>query len=631
MSKARELVELLEKYSEAYYQGNALISDESFDALEDELRRIDPSNPYFNKNRETAKGYGTKHPHIYQFVGSIEKIHSVEESSLLSIASKALPVNLSAKLDGTSMVVYYENGKLVHALTRGDGNYGLDVTQHYEAIISKYNLAIPTNFTGAIRGEVVFSNANWLKFKEIHPEAKMARNSGTGLINQKTVQPEASLLDYVAYDVLASSIAFKDVFQFLEEMGFTVAPNVYIYHEVEERELEVLFKKWSDIYPLDGIVIRVDSLAPSEKGLYFLTKRQEAFKFQAETKACRVTGITWGLGRTGKLVPVIQIEPTELSGAVVTNVTGHNAQTIYRLSIGVGSIITVRRSGEVIPYLDEVLTPTEPQLPTTCPHCNEPLSWTSTMVDLVCNNENCSGQQYKKMENYILTMCKDIKGIGEAFIEGFITYFNATDVKGLLTSINNYAGEEITTLGAANNKIAREVISVLTNKTQNPADFLQALGIKLLGTSFAAELSASIHTKQLFEALYSKDERLAREVVLKILPNRYALADSIVSNLPLISAILEVIYSNGQSFNFNENSSPAVAYKRYYAVTGSVSKPRKEFEAELLEKGWVMTDTISKAEILINNDTTSNSSKNLKARQAGKPILSEQQFREMYL
>lgn len=628
MQTTKELIEQLYRYSEAYYQGNTLIDDESFDALEDELRRIDPQNEYFKKNRESA-GYGTKYPHIYEFVGSIDKIHTLEESKLQG------KVSLSAKLDGTSMVAYYKDGQLVHALTRGDGETGLDITQHYEVIVKKNRLSIPKNFTGAVRGEVIFSNMNWEMFKSIHPEAKMPRNSGTGLINQKTVQPEADLLDYVTYDIIASSIEIKEVFSTLQSLGFITAPHEYkTAAEITEDYLKQKFDSWKNIYPLDGIVIRKDEMLYNiERELFIIKKQQEAFKFQAETKLCKVTGITWGMGRTGKMIPVIQIEPTELSGALVTNITGHNAGTILDKCIGVGSQITVRRSGEVIPYLDEVITRVMPTVPVTCPHCMGELDWTETKVDLICTNENCIGQQYKKMANYILTMCKDIKGVGDSFIEGFIKYFGAIDIKDLLIKINQFRVEDrINTLGDANNKIAQQVIALLKQPQQNTADFLQALGIRFLGNSFASEIANSVECEELFmRGLVDSNAEITKEKLLTILPGRISLADSVVNSLPQISAIVNIIYMNGQYFRFIDKTAKNGAQQRYYAVTGAVSKPRKEFEAELLSKNWKITETISKAVVLINNDTTSNSAKNLKAREAGKPIISEEDFRNTYL
>lgn len=626
-SRINDLVQQLKQYSEAYYKGNTLITDEAFDALEEELHKLDPNNDYFNKNRETSSGYGAKYPHIYEFIGSIDKIRSMKESRI-----NKLPISLSAKLDGTSMVVYYENGELKHALTRGDGTTGLDVTQHFNAITKKYKINIPSGFTGAVRGEVVFTFENWEKFKQLHPEAKMPRNSGTGLINQKTVQPEAELLDYITYDIVASSIDYKDPIAMLTRLGFPTAPSIPMeYSFPNENLLQALFEAWSEVYPLDGIVIRkAEIVFNPDTQLYIANKQLEAFKFQAETKICTVTDITWNLGKTGKMVPVIQIEPTELSGAIVTNVTGHNASTIRDKEINVGSQIAVRRSGEVIPYLDEVLLTKQPTLPIDCPYCGSTLEWTDTDIDLICTNDDCEGQNYKKMENYINNVCRDIKGVGPSFIEGFINYFNAYDTADLLTKLFNYKGEKISTLGNADNEIAKKAIKALTGP-QIISNFLPALGIRFLGNTFAQEIENSPRAEELFTSMLVNTRVITRGIMLEMLPGRVALSSSVYSSHTQISRILDIIYKNGQTFNFKSKNAPGDAQPRYYAVTGSVSKPRKEFEAELATFNWILTDNINKAELLINNDTESNSSKNLKAKKANKPIVSEADFREKYI
>ena len=625
----QELITKLDSYSEAYYKGGTQITDETFDALEQELRRVNPNSEYFKRNRESSNGYGDKYPHIYSFIGSINKIHTVEESKIFGKKSHFL----SAKLDGTSMVAYYENGQLIRALTRGCGNTGLDVTQHYNLITSKYRLSIPKTFTGAIRGEVIFSHSNWEMFKSLHPEAKFPRNSGTGLVNQKTVQPEATLLDYVVYDIVASSTEPRtNFFDVLYSFGFKVASYLISDRDVVPTEdlLKGIYNGWSSVYPMDGLVIR-ELTSPQydpEKNIYVYPKNQEAFKFQAEAKVCTVTGIQWGLGRTGKLIPVIQIEPTELSGALVINITGHNAKVIFERQINVGSQITVRRSGEVIPYLDSVVLQKEPALPTHCPYCNSQLSWSDTNVDLLCTNDDCLGKSALKVSNYIKVNCSDIKGIGDSFLDGMLEHFNPSSILDFLTKILiHYQSTTIPTLGNAENGVAKKVIARLTNKNQNLINFLQGLGIKFLGNTFAQEIANSTRARDLFKAILDDKPKDIEVIILEILPGRNAVKDSIIQNRTIISGILELFNNHGLLFEFKNKNDSTGQSLRLYAVTGSLSKPRKEFEEELLSRGWKMTETLSKAEYLINNDNTSNSSKNLKAKELNKPILTEAEFR----
>ena len=324
MDTIAELVARLEQLSYSYYTGNEEVDDATFDELEDMLRKLDPNNPYFKKNRETVPAYGTKANHIYAFIGSLDKIHSMSESKISG------DVWLSAKLDGTSLVTYFIDGKLDKAVTRGNGKEGMDVTQHYLAVTKKYSVTVPEGFTGAIRGEVVFTFDNWNKFKNIHPEAKAPRNSGTGLINQKEVQPEEKLLDYVIYDIVATNQPTYTYWDFLEKFNIPLAPHMLIFGATDD-VLAHYYLEWKLTYPIDGLVLRkatttFEKLAGSE--CYIYNKQQQAYKFQAEVKEVEVKGITWQLGRTGKLTPVLNIEPTEMTGAIVSNITAHNAAMV---------------------------------------------------------------------------------------------------------------------------------------------------------------------------------------------------------------------------------------------------------------------------------------------------------------
>lgn len=357
MNRAEEIVAKLQEYSDAYYQGHELISDADFDALEDELRSIDTENSWFKKNRESV--YGAKYPHPYEFVGSIDKIHSLAESKLHDFA-----IEVSAKLDGTSMVAYFENGKLVRALTRGDGYYGMDVTPHYLAITKKYPVHVPAWFTGAIRGEVVFTNANWERFKKKYPDAKAPRNSGTGLVNAKEVNEEdEALLDYVIYDVLAVNRDTLTRRELLGSFGIPTAPSwMAAFDTLTEDNLVTLYNDYSQYFPIDGLVLRGICQIYEKDGMYHYTKHQEAFKFQAEIKTCTPKGITWQMGRTGKLTPVLNIEPLVLSGAVISNVTLYNIDFVERYILPAEEI-AVTRSNEVIPKVAFVIINGEKVIP----------------------------------------------------------------------------------------------------------------------------------------------------------------------------------------------------------------------------------------------------------------------------
>lgn len=642
MTQAETIVKQLEIWSEAYYCGDQQVDDATFDALEEMLFNIDPGNSWFTHNREKPFKYGKKITHRYEFIGSIDKIHSVAESKVLNTPYPFA----SAKLDGTSLVVYFKSGKVLNAVTRGNGDVGVDVTPHYEAITKKYKVTIPAGFTGAIRGEVVFSNDNWAKFKVIHPEAKLARNSGTGLLNQKTVQPETELLDYVVYDVIASNLPIEPnlemMWSFLDSFGYKVAPHTIVSPFSDDVVMKSLYSQWSRTYPCDGLVLREQPNAIIQDkvngiAVYRMPKAQEAYKFMSELKVCEVTGITWQLGMTGKLTPVLQIEPVEMSGAIVTNITAHNAERVRVDKLGVGAIITAQRSGDVIPKLESVVTPAASvEIPQLCPCCSSPLVISKTGIDLYCENPDCEEVKKLKVFNYIKYVCEGVKGIGDKFLSAFIAELDAYSIADLLIAAGIKHGNSFTTLGEANNKVAKQVLDCLNSKQVNVEKFLVGLGIELLGIEVAKKLAKKpAETSKLFEAIMALTGQDDKQQLIKVfqaslsaMPGQEALANNIVKNAYAVQEILSIIFFSDRSFVFNQQTQKI----RYYAITGSLSKGRKEIEAEFSAKGWQMKDTLNgDTEVLICNDQSTTSSKYVKAKHLGKPIVTEEEFRKQYL
>lgn len=630
----QEIVNQLEAWSEAYYTGNEQVDDTAFDALEDELRARDPHNPYFLKNREKPFAYGQKVNHIYEFIGSIDKIHSLQESKLIT----GEPIDLSAKLDGSSLVTYFKNGGLV-AVTRGNGYTGVDVTQHYYAITKKYSVQVPDNFTGAIRGEIVFRKSNWEKFKQLHPEAKAARNSATGLLNQKEVQPEEALLDYVIYDVVATNQPNFDgnYWKQLESFNIPVAPHFSIVSSVLTDEMfSEVYEDWSTEFPCDGIVMRkhVYQALEGVSGIYTYPKVQEAYKFQAEVKLCDVNSIEWQLGRTGKLTPVLKIDPVEMSGAVVTSITAHNVENVKKLQLGKGAKILAYRSGEVIPTVKECIVPGNVVIPTHCPYCGSKLEYTSSGKDLVCTYEECEGKQKFRIFNFIEQMCSEVKGLGGAFLEAFVKELandimgsEVTNLRELYIACKRHKGNPFITLGNADNKIAAKVIDIITSNTIDVEKFFLGLGIKLLGTEAAKKLAKQPQLTSNILLTFHNGNRIAiKSAIIAALPGQVALADNVYYLFSEVHNLLDIIDFDNINFVYKEEKQT-----QYYAITGSLSKPRKELQAEFSLYGWEMTDNLNKAKVLITDDPTSNSSKIMKARELNKKIISEADFRVEYL
>ena len=279
-------------------------------------------------------------------------------------------------------------------------------------------------------------------------------------------------------------------------------------------------------------------------------------------------------------------------------------------------------------------------IPTSCPYCGATLAWTTSGANIICDNSACPELRKLAVYKYLESICKDIKGLGDAFLEAFVAELGATSIVSLLRAAELWRGKEFKSLGRADNIIAQKVISAIDVEEINPERFLVGLGVPLLGATFAKELAKNPEgLKRIFTAIENwefrfdandrKHDLAVTDVILSVLPGREALANNILRAAEEIQDILFYINENAGLFDYEFEG--VGKETRYYAITGSLSKSRKEIEAEFAKKNWQLTDSISKAECLVNNDNLSSSSKNLKAKKAGKPILTEAEFRSSLL
>ena len=626
----QERWEEISNYSQSYYEGHPEISDAEFDELYEKFKKDFPNSNYL---KLPAKGFDPnatnlqKFKHKYSTVGSISKIHSVEETNFVA----PFFYNISVKLDGSSLVLYYVDGQLERALTRGDGLYGLDVTNKVkylcpEALTPKFFHEKP--FTGAVRGEVVMSNCAFQEYKKEHPEAKMARNVSTGLMMRKDVSEELKYCDYIAYKILAVENDamlewwLPEVHLQLKNWGFKVVTSVTVEGEKITDDFMSQLKQREDFntYPTDGLVIETCSLTSDEAGI--VTYIEVAYKFAAETKTCKVIDVKWNFSPKGKLVPVVQIEPTMMSGALVSNVSGFNYKFIMDNNIGPGAEITVCRSGEVIPDIQSVTKPSvEVASPYTCPECGEVLELTKTGVDLVCSNPDCEGRSFYNLYTFIEKMAEDIKGFGEVLIQQLIdvmtncslipeAYTEASLFYDIRRASNDFFHSVFTPANAEKCIKLKTLFQLPLNKEK----FLRAMNIDLLGEVAAKQIASN---KELFNTLFycDKSQLLAQLSCLGVAP---VLASNIIKNIQRIRNFnaINITWEEDKSENIN----------KFIAVTGSLSIPRKEFEAKLNAKGYGITDNMKKAEFLVTNDPNSGSSKNKKAKELGLYILTEDEF-----
>lgn len=356
MTRLEELELEIPRLATLYYAGNPEVDDSDFDMMVEELKELNPDSTILDTvgwGSGIEQIPGKKRPHKYGLVGSLAKYKTIE----------SLPVYpdivVSAKLDGLSCVLYYVNGKLDYALTRGNGIEGIDITDKVIKILDgKGTVLTDKNFTGAVRGELVFSSNDWSRFIDKYPEYnspnKNPRNVGAGLINRNDLSEDLEYMSLVVYNIIAyegSEIYDTQgrVYEFLNANYAKVCPCIrMMHHKITIERFSELYDEYKALYPCDGLVY----------GSYVLTHKeysQVAFKFDAEAKESEVIGIEWQVTRTGKLTPVILINTIQLSGTNVSRATAYNARFVKDNNIHVGSRVIIQKSNEIIPKIVAVL------------------------------------------------------------------------------------------------------------------------------------------------------------------------------------------------------------------------------------------------------------------------------------
>ena len=345
-----DLENKIRNYASLYYAGNPEISDDEFDDLVDQLREIDP-NSYVLTTVGWGSGVetnGKKTDHKYQLIGSLNKIKNVDD-----IPNYRFPV-VSAKLDGLSAVLYYKNGKLEKAVTRGNGTQGIDITEKVVRILDG-KTTIEPKLTCAIRGELVISVNDWNSIIEADSSLKNPRNTAAGIINRNEITDDIDYVSLVVYNVIGMEDAALDtynqegLYNLLNNNFTTVCPHEFGIN----RKLSEIYEDYKKLYPCDGIVIGNQMVEHQSNDA--MKYDQIAFKFPAEKRVTTVKDIIWTVTRTGRITPVLSVEPVELSGATVSRCTAYNAKFVQDNKIEPGKTIVICRSNEVVPKVLEVL------------------------------------------------------------------------------------------------------------------------------------------------------------------------------------------------------------------------------------------------------------------------------------
>ena len=674
MSLKSELERKIRESSQKYYtDGTSDMTDAEFDSALAELKEIDPRNSLVNSvghgysvDQDTT--YGQKKKHKYGVAGSLPKCHNWKEISgvlkeSLEKAEAADWLNditarmknsltLSLKLDGLSCVLYYKKGKLVEALTRGDGTTGIVITDKVKMCLSDVSkdftlnkhLETPCTFTGAIRGEIIMPIDVYDEYKEENSDAKNARNVAAGLINAKTISPWVSKLALIPYNVVGyekSEDIYDGVtydFHYIED-HFSFISNFFSYPYQTPHQtvfslpktdeglidaLSKLFDSAKEFIKSDGIVINHPCCTIDENG-YVQPVDAQAFKFKSSTANATVEEVEWSLTKTRYLMPRVRITPVELEDTIVQYCTGYNAQYIRDNKIGPGAIVEVEKRGDIIPNINKVIEPGQCVIPSSCPDCGHDLVWNG--VHLQCVNDDCKNASLQDLNIWIENL---------APVEGFKEKLRTKMLQEIfgerltIEDVMSASNMSIRFGRSGHKKLLSDMFEKLYTRTNiPPATALKALNIPRIGDKTAESLAQHPGLIiDLLDNLKAGMGRLSPERTEYMMTSAIGCANtvSVFDNLDKVKRLL-LIYDR-----ICWDTEPvAVTNKGKVAITGKLSMKRSDFETELKAAGYTVGDISKSTNFLITDDPTSSSSKNKKADQWGIVKITEAEFRKKYL
>jgi len=547
--------QLLKKYSDAYYNENkSLISDYEYDKLLKELEELEKKYPEYASENSPTQNVGAsvrenkfkKVEHVHPMLSLANSYNSGEVLDFIERIKKRigneqeLKYCLEVKLDGLSISLTYEQGKLVRAVTRGDGYIGEDVTENIMQIESVVK-ELPQAIDMEIRGEVVlplenFEKLNTARYEKGEELFANPRNAASGTLRQldSRIVKERGLDAYFYFLVEAEKLGIKshsESIKFLESLGIKTTGIFEILENSKQIDERINFweKEREHLpYETDGLVIKVDEINLWEEiGYTSKTPRWAiAYKFPAHQVSTILNDITWQVGRTGKLTPVAELEEVELSGSRVKRASLHNINEIQRKDIRIGDRVFIEKAAEIIPQVVKAIKEdrkgTEKIIiePENCPVCNHKLEREEGLVDIKCVNEECPAKIQGEIEYFVSRDALNIMGLGSKIVEKFIELGYIKNVADIYDLKNHR--EDLEKLDKMGKKSIDNLLSSIENsKTREYDKVIYSLGISFIGkvaSKILAKSSKNIDnlSKMSFEELTTIDgigEIAAKEII----------------------------------------------------------------------------------------------------------------------
>ena len=645
MKHMRELVDLLNRARRAYEQDNKeIMSNFEYDRLYDELEALEKelgttlaASPTVNVGYEVLSEL-PKERHERPML-SLDKTKDVARLKEFLGDQKAM---ISWKLDGLTIVLTYRDGTLEKAVTRGNGEVGEVVTSNAR-VFRNIPLAIPYQGELVLRGEAVISYKDFEKINEEIGDAdakyKNPRNLCSGSVRQlnNEITAKRNVRFYAFTLVRAEGVDFKNSrlyqMQWLQQQGFDVVENHPVTADTIEEEVAWFAEHIEkNEVPSDGLVLVYDDIAYGQSlGTTAKFPRDSfAFKWADEIRETTLTEIEWSPSRTGLINPVAIFEPVELEGTTVSRASVHNISIMEELELGVGDRITVYKANMIIPQIAENLTRSGVKdIPKECPVCGGPtrISMENETKTLYCTNPKCQAKHVKSFTLFVSRDAMNIEGLSEATLEKFIMNGYVKDFTDLF-HLDRYA-DEIRRMDGFGDKSYENLQNSIKNaRTTTLPRLVYSLGIPNIGIANA---------KMICGALGNDPERILNATVEElseisgvggVIAGTFADYFADEEHRDLFRRLLAEVEIPKEEITEDSRKFAGVNF----VITGSVNHfaNRAEVKEEIEKRGGKVTGSVtSKTNYLINNDVSSTSSKNRKARELGVPIISEEEFLDM--
>lgn len=653
--RMEELIEIINEADYNYHTlDNPTITDQEYDKYLRELFEIEAAHPDWVRDDSPTQHAGGK------IIEGFNKVtHKIPMMSLSDVFSESEVIAFDErirkegitpeymcelKIDGLSVSLLYEDGKLVRAATRGDGTTGEDIT-HNAKTIKVIPLKLKEKVNIEVRGEIFMNKETLVKLNEERkkhnqPLLQNCRNAAAGSIRQLDSKVAAARkLDNFIYH-LPNPLDYNlhthaEAIDYMTRLGFKTNPNNRLVKNISEviKYIEEKAKQRPTLpYDIDGIVIKVNSIEQQQKLGYTAKypKWATAYKFPAEEVLTKLTDIIFTVGRTGQITPNAVLEPVIVAGSTISRATLHNEDYVKEKDLKIGDIVSIRKAGDVIPEVVEVKKERrtgkekEFEMITTCPMCNTNLVKKEGQVDYYCPNKKCPARSIESLIHFASRDAMNIDGLGDRIMEDFYNFHFIGTIADIY-SLKNHE-QDLTRLEGYGDKSVTNLLNAIEDSKKNSLErLLFGLGIPHVGAKTAKILARKykeldnlmVATEEELTTIPDIGEIIAKSVIEYFNDNHHR---SVVEELKEIGLNTKYL---GQEVEENSEFND-----KTFVLTGSLQLFTREEAYEKIEQlGGKASSSVSKktSAVIVGSNP---GSKYEKAKELGIPIWTEEEFKE---